>query len=344
MAANVWLPDFTAINSTFENHKKSWYNAMDWARLEIESDELKVAFVEWAIINEFCTAEQLVKIPNWQFQTIGRIALLINKGAIPPMDTKEFFERKLEELNALLPDANFHDEVDSFQLTTKQKRTIEYVDLYSFIDAIRVKYATDEVAIDKLITERLRIINPSRQMLKSLYEHFKEALNDATNERSNSEVIKTVNPLVIVVNVLAGFTGNAKVASMQKKVTVKGVKAAAAVTVKTIDNATNIASVNPAMIPGSTVVVIYNTKNRKAMIYTAKLDCTIGIKGTKLIDFDETKSFAKTLRKPKMVLPGLRDATNGKRVKVVLDQYVKGKAHTVNGRINKDMIIIKVFK
>ena len=55
-------------------------------------------------------------------------------------------------------------------------------------------------------------------------------------------------------------------------------------------------------------------------------------------------SFAKTLRKPKTVLPALRDSTTNKRVRVVLDQHVNGKSHTVNGRINKDMIIIKVFK
>jgi hypothetical protein len=80
------------------------------------------------------------------------------------------------------------------------------------------------------------------------------------------------------------------------------------------------------------------------MIYTAKDGCKLNIKGTKVIDYDEFNSFAKTLRKPKVVLPGLRDAANSKRASIVLNQYVKGKVHVVNGRISKDMIIVKVFK
>jgi hypothetical protein len=189
----------------------------------------------------------------------------------------------------------------------------------------------------------MRATNPNRQQLKKLYVHFKESLNDATAEISNLEVAKTIDALVVVVNVLAGFSGNAKVAGMQKKANVRGAKAAAGVTVKTIDAATNIASINPAMIPGSSVVVMYNTKTRKVSIYTAKVDVKLGIKGTKVTGFDEATSFAKTLRQPKTVLPGLREASNSNRVRVVLNERVKGKTHVVNGRINKDMVIVKVF-
>lgn len=345
MAVAIWMPDFTAINPAFDKHVASWYDAMDWARLEVESDELKTAFVEWAIGSDFCTAEQLAKIPTWQFQTIGRVAYLLNKGAIAPEESYTFFMRKVAELKDILPSTETTVEaLDSDEPTAKQKRVIEYVDLYSFIDAIRVKYPTDEATLEKLITERMRATNPNRQQLKKLYTHFKETLNDATAGMANPEVAKTVDALVSVVNVLAGFSGNAKVAGMQKKMTGRGVKAAAAVTVKSIDAATNIVSINPAMIPGSSVVVMYNTKTRKASIYAAKADTKLGIKGTKVTGFDEATSFAKTLRKPKMVLPGLREASNSKRVRVVLDQYVKGKSHTVNGRINKDMVIVKVFK
>ena len=80
------------------------------------------------------------------------------------------------------------------------------------------------------------------------------------------------------------------------------------------------------------------------MIYTASADTKLGIKGGKLSGFDAAVSFAKTIRKPKMVLPALRDSTTIKRVRVVLDQHVNGKSHVVNGRITKDMIIVKVFK
>ena len=190
----------------------------------------------------------------------------------------------------------------------------------------------------------MRAANPNKQQLKALYNHFKESLSDATSGIENSEVAATIEPLVSVVNVLASFTGNAKIASMKNKLTVNEQKAADAIEVKTADTETNIVSIKPAMIVGSKLVVVYNTKNRKVMIYSALADTKLYINGSKITGFDEAASYAKTVRKPKTILPALRDSTTIKRVKVVLDQQVNGKSHTVNGRINKDMIIIKVYK
>jgi len=343
MAFETWQPDFTVIEPTAANHAAAWCDAMDWARLEVSTDELKAAFVDWAITNEFCTADQLSKVPSWQFLTVGRIALLINKGAIPNTETWEFFNRKLELIKTLLPADDLIEDEDN-SLSPKQKKILEYVSFYSFIDAVRVRYATNCEQIELLVTERLRAAGLNKQQLKALYLHFKESLADATAGIDNVEVAATIEPIVTVVNVLAGFTGNAKIASMKNKLTVKEQKTADAVAVKTIDAETNIASIKPAMIVGSSLALVYNTKTRKVMLYTAQADTKLGLKGSKITGFDETASYAKTLRKPKTVLPGMRDATTIKRVKVVLDQHVNGKSHTVNGRINKDMIIVKVFK
>ena len=344
MAYYVWQPDFTVIDPSAENHAYVWRDAMDWARLEVNTDELKSAFCEWAVTVEFCKSEQLVKIPAWQFQTIGRVALLINRGAIPPADSWEFFNRKLELIKGMLPADEPTEENEDRLLSTKQKRTLEYVDLYSFIDAVRVRFANNTDHIEVLLTERLRAVGPNKQQLKALYGHFKESLNDATGGIDNPLVADTIDALVAVVNVLAGFTGNAKISGMKNKLTVKEQKAADAVAVKTADTETNIQSIKPAMVVGCSMAVVYNTKNRKVMIYTASADTKLGIKGGKLSGFDAAVSFAKTIRKPKMVLPALRDSTTIKRVRVVLDQHVNGKSHVVNGRITKDMIIVKVFK
>ena len=344
MAFYTWQPDFIAIDPSMDNHANAWYDAMDWARLEVNADDLKAAFSEWAIANDFCDADKLIKIASWQFQTIGRIALLINRGAIPPAGSWNFFNRKLEDIRAMLPADEQVEETEDRQLTIKQKRILEYVDFYSFIDAVRVRYIDNSQQIETLITERMRAVGPNKQQLKSIYMHFKDALNDATADIDNPLVAKTIDSLVTVVNILAGFTGNAKIAGMKNKLTVKEQKAADAVAVKTADAETNIVSMKPAMIVGASLAVVYNTKNRKVMFYTAQADTTLNLKGSKIIGFDENASFAKTLRKPKTVLPALRDSTTNKRVRVVLDQHVNGKSHTVNGRINKDMIIIKVFK
>jgi len=346
MARITWMPNFTAIGSFSETQATDWQDAMDWARLEVELDVLKAAFLEWHDYMQLEHVDYFAKLPTWQFQTLGRVALLLNKGATPTADTMKWFAARVQAMIAQVPAAVNADEQveDDAAQTAAQRRTKEYVDLYSFIDAVRVKFADNEDELETQIVERLKQRNPNRAQLKKLYLHYKESLADAMAEKANPEVAKTIDPLIVAVNVLASFTGNAKVASQSKKATAKNQKAVAGVTVKSVDTDTNITSVSPAMIPRSSVVVMYNTKTRKVVIYSAKADTKLSIKGTKVIGYDEATSFSKTLRKPKTVLPSLRDAANSKRVKMVLDKYVKGKAHVVNGQINKDTVIVKVFK
>ena len=347
MAKFSFVPNFTAIGPFSKTHTTDWCDAMDWARLEVELDALKSEFVKWIKYVQLENVTHIFKLPTWHFQTLGRVALLLNKGATPTTETMAWFTNKIQELINLAPTPVVAEEqVEEVGpvLSAAQKRIMEYVDFYSFIDAVRVKFANDEVELEQRITERLRQRSPNNIQLKKLYLHYKESLADAMNEKDNVEVAKTIDPLSVVVDVLAGFTGNAKTVRQSKKATAKNQKTTAKVSVKTLDAITNFASVSPALIPGADAVVMYNTKTRKAMVYSAKADLKLDVKGTKITGFDEAKSFAKTLRVPKSVLTSLRNATNSDRVALVLNTYVKGKAHVVNGRINKDTVIIKVFK
>ena len=336
-------PKFGIINSDSDNHVSLWQEAMDWARLEFEQNALKAAFVAWAERNQPGLTLQYQAMPAWHYLTIGRIAYLINRGSAPPAVVDTWFKAQLEKLQTqfIKVDDSVEEEV---AITSKDRRLFEYVDFYSFIDAIRVKYADDGEAIESKLTERLRKIQPNQIMLRKLYAHFKEVLAAAMQDKNNSFAEATIAPLILVVNIIAGASGNAKVASYNaSKASKKAVKASEKVNVKLIDSDTNMASISPAQLPGATLAVIYNSKDRKAMVYYANSDETLNIKGTKIINFDDKRSFAKTLRKPKDLLPGLRDAATTRRVDVILAD-VNGKSHTVNGRIGKEMLIVKIFK
>lgn len=335
-------PKFGSINSDSINHVSLWQEAMDWARLEFEQNSLKAAFVTWAEQNQPGLTLQYQSVPAWHYLTVGRIAYLINRGSTPPDAVGVWFKTQLGKLQTQF--IKLDDSIEEVAITSKDRRLFEYVDLYSFIDAIRVKYAEDGETIESKLTERLRKTQPNQIMLRKLYAHFKEVLAAAMQDKDNSFAEATIAPLILVVNTLAGASGNAKVASYNaSKASKKAVKAAEKVSVKVIDADTNMASINPAQLPGANLVVIYNSKDRKAMVYYANSNETLNIKGTKIINFDETRSFAKTLRKPKDLLPGLRDAATTRRVDVILAD-VNGKMHTVNGRISKEMLIVKIFK
>jgi hypothetical protein len=95
-------------------------------------------------------------------------------------------------------------------------------------------------------------------------------------------------------------------------------------------------------IIGATSLWVFNVKNRKLGVYHALDSQGFGVKGTSLTNFSEMKSVQKTLRKPEAILPEvvkgakvfLRNAMEG----------IKAKDSKLNGRLNKDTILIKVIK
>jgi len=102
-----------------------------------------------------------------------------------------------------------------------------------------------------------------------------------------------------------------------------------------------LVSVNPVDIIGAQELWVYNTKTRKLGKYIAdSLTGPLNIKGTAIICYDTTKSVSKTLRKPEEKLKEF-----GKAGKVELRKFlenIKATETILNGRINSDMILLKV--
>lgn len=102
-----------------------------------------------------------------------------------------------------------------------------------------------------------------------------------------------------------------------------------------------LVSVNPVDVIGATVLWIYNTKTRKIGQYIADSQTgPLGIKGTSITGYDEVKSVCKTLRKPEEKLKEF-----AKSSKVELRKFLTGINATetrLNGRINEDIILLKV--
>jgi hypothetical protein len=107
------------------------------------------------------------------------------------------------------------------------------------------------------------------------------------------------------------------------------------------DTATKLVSVNPVDIIGATELWVYNTKTRKLGKYVAEeMGGALGVKGTAITGFNESKSVQKTLRKPEVQLKEFLAA--GKiQLRKFLDD-IKATDIKLNGRINQDTILLKV--
>jgi hypothetical protein len=103
-----------------------------------------------------------------------------------------------------------------------------------------------------------------------------------------------------------------------------------------------LTSVKSTDIIGALQLWVYNTKNRKLGVYNAEDAGGFSVKGSTITNFSESKSIQKTLRKPEAMLP---DVLKGGKVflRNVMDG-IRAVESKLNGRLNKDVILLKVVK
>ena len=100
-------------------------------------------------------------------------------------------------------------------------------------------------------------------------------------------------------------------------------------------------SITPEKVVGATQVWVFNTKYRKFFKYEALDGMTLTWKGTTLQNFDPTKSGAKTIRKPELFMKDAAGTTR-RRLERLFGE-IKGVLAKATGRINEEVIIVRVF-
>jgi len=107
------------------------------------------------------------------------------------------------------------------------------------------------------------------------------------------------------------------------------------------DAGMKLVSINPVDIVGAEVLWVYNVKNRKLGKYVAEdQGGALGVKGTSITGFNESKSTQKTLRKPDEQIKQFL-ASNKVELRKFLDN-IKTTEIKLNGRINTDTILLKI--
>jgi hypothetical protein len=108
------------------------------------------------------------------------------------------------------------------------------------------------------------------------------------------------------------------------------------------DAAMKIVSINPVDIIGAEQLWVYNVKTRKLGRYVAEDQGGIlGVKGTTITGFSDTKSTQKTLRKPDEQVKAFL-ASNKVELRKFLEN-IKTTEIKLNGRINADTILLKII-
>ena len=110
---------------------------------------------------------------------------------------------------------------------------------------------------------------------------------------------------------------------------------------KKTDDTLKLVSINPTDIIGAKELWVYNTKSRKLGKYVALEYQELGVKGASIVNFSETNSICKTLRKPEEKLKEFKSA--GKvQLRKFLDD-INATDTKMNGRINEETILLKII-
>lgn len=107
------------------------------------------------------------------------------------------------------------------------------------------------------------------------------------------------------------------------------------------DPLNKIMSIDPAEILTASELYVYNSRTRKLGVYVAsEYSKVLGVKGTTITGFEETKSICKTLRKPAEQLKEFMRASKVQQRKFL--GGIKAVESRMNGRLNADTLLLKV--
>ena len=362
-----------------EKFHKYFRHAMDYYRLESEIKTYKPIVVKWMTeIN--CDKELIAAIKkvkdNRISTTMGAIAHCLLRGMTPQRadfnqgrDTAAWLRN---EISRVITDGK--DDVDP-EVEAAQKEEAKK-DVYvpsiqerlrevalNMTDEIEKAYESFQVDPENFDPKAFKVLNllKSQQakaaharVIRDFYARDLaeleelasgkgcEQLREGYSHRSKKQIRNLITFLTEVKNACEMLMQEAKVNRAPRKTkAVSKDKIVAKLKYKKSDEPLKLVSINPVDIIGSKELWVYNTKSRKLGKYIAAEFNDLGVKGTSITGFDETKSVMKTLRKPEEKLKEFKSAG-----KVALRKFledINAVDAPMNGRINEEIVLLKVL-
>ena len=352
-------------------------DAMKYYRLESSAKELKPKVIDWMGRNDY-TRDQIQsfkKTKDWRCNlTMGSIASCLLKG-MPAI--KQGFNNNnssaewLKEQIAETVEAGKWD-IEEVEVVKSAKSAIpvmniqdrireQAVSMSDEIDAAIDSWITDPEAFDPKAFKMVSLLRGKgakaaqaryikgffARGLAELQELASGNADDQLKESYKFSSRKNVKKLIEFYESIAQACEQiAAEAKVMKKPRAKKVKPAEElvkkIKFKMTDDKLGVTSVPAAGLIGAQAAIVYNAKTRKIGMYISKTSAGLNVKGTSIIDFTE-KSVQKTLRKPAEQLKDFKLQNTQRRVETWLSA-IKATDTMLNGRMNQDIMILKVFK
>lgn len=351
--------------------------AMKYYRLESSSKELKPKVIDWMGRNGY-TRDQIQsfkKTKDWRCNlTMGAIASCLIKGMPATKQGWNNNSSSAEWLKEQISDAVEAGKWDIEEVEVAKSAKVaapvmniqdrireQAVGMSDEIDAAIDSWIVDPNAFDPKAFKMVSLLRgkgakaAQARYIKGFFArglaelkelssgHADEQLKEGYKHLSRKNVNKLIEFYESIAQACEQIAAEAKVL---KKPRAKKVKPAEElvkrIKFKMTDDKLGVTSVPAAGLIGSQAAIVYNAKTRKFGMYIAKTSAGLNVKGTSIIDFTD-KSVQKTLRKPAEQLKDFKLQNTQRRVETWLSA-IKATDTILNGRMNADIMILKVFK
>ncbi len=370
--ADEWTGDkFTA-------HFRS---AMEWYRLESSVKELKPKLVEWmhgaGFAREDINAIRKTKDKYFSGTMVGVAACLvkgmpeIHEGFNSGRDTSTWLRAEIAKVLAAGADDLEEDSEDASKVKEEKPAVVQPTIQDRLRDAASMMSEELDAAVDCWIMDpegfdpkAFKVVSLLRgkgakaahaRFIKGFFKRSHEELLELASGNADEQLReayrhnsrKNVKKLIeFYDSIMAACDQIAAEQKVLKKPRAKKVKPAEELVkklkFKLSDDKLGIASVPTAGIVGAQGIVVYNTKTRKIGLYIAKSSEGLNVKGASIVNFTD-KSVQKTLRKPDTQLKEFKEQNTQKRVETWFGK-IKATETALNGRVNAELILLKVFK
>jgi hypothetical protein len=193
----------------------------------------------------------------------------------------------------------------------------------------------------KLTSANLKIISSEFSILKLRYQEVLSSSDEEVKESYSNIPKKNIKSAIRFCDeVLESCRSKTKISIRKKKEKPASVIASKVKYQKEFKEL-KLISISPDKIVSSNEVWLYNTKLRKLFKYKCMDGMALTIKGTTLLNWDSELSGSKTIRKPEEYFKDFQNKNKSSLNKLYSD--IKCIIGNPTGRINSDMIILKVF-
>ena len=337
--------------------------AFQWYNHHKDSKDARKFLLEYLVKNNQITSvqKQAAEYLNNSWNIVdGWLARCLSRGAWVPDTTFNNFKERMngfrDRLDTIVAEKNLGSVVvDTSNVISIQDRVQSKVDY--FIMELEGKFddVWHEQSGEEFVPYTWMVENEVKPMhATKIAEYFRKrcadwiAIIESKDEyvresypRPRKEMVEAAKFFGLVATDAEKLASNKSAARKpRKKKPISFEKKVKNLKFKKDDVENKLVSIDPIKIMGSQQLWVYNVKTRKLGVYVANDEAGLEVKGSAIQNYKYSESIAKTVRKPKEVLPRVLDG--GKVVLRKIMSEINAKAQELNGRINKDTILLRV--